>query len=208
MDYSLMAGPKKTSSKKMSNAPVAPAVAPVEPVVAPAVVPEPVALEAPAAAGETEVVTPDLALELSNEIADIEQVMQSLASTLTALSKRVRKLDKSVASLLKHKTKKVKVAKKEVPAKIDDRLMKFMGLLEPFATRSEVLRNISAYVRSHKLQIPDDKRTFKTDTTLASLFSVKKDEKLTFLAINKHITPLFVSPLVKDASTKKAVAGK
>ena len=133
----------------------------------------------------------DPAVELSKEFMEIECAMQSMTVGLMALSKRLKKLEKSMNVVIKQKSKKVKGVKKETATKIDNRLMKFMGLSEPITTRSEALRKISDYVRTSGLQVPDDKRTFTTDTTLAGLFGIPKGEKLTFLAINKHITPLF-----------------
>ena len=113
--------------------------------------------------------------------------------------------------------KKQKSTKNETATPIDNRLMKFMGLSEALTTRSEALRRISDYVRTSGLQIPDDKRTFKTDNTLASLFGIPKGELLTFLAINKHITPLFnknaipvpvVSVKTKSKKNSKVTAEK
>lgn len=159
--------------------------------------------------------TPDAATELTTEINEIETSMQALAVSLVALTKRLKKMEKTVHTLLKQKNKKQKTQKKEVPVKIDARLIKFMSLSEPLTTRSEALRSISEYVRKNKLQVPDDKRTFTTDDTLAKLLNIPKGQKLTFLAINKYITPLFATskkveppaaPPVKESSSKKKKA--
>lgn len=128
---------------------------------------------------------------LSQEFLEIETEMQSMTVGMCALSKRLKKLERAMHEVIKKKMKKQKSTKNETATPIDNRLMKFMGLSEPLTTRSEALRRISDYVRTTGLQVPDDKRTFKTDNTLASLFGIPKGEKLTFLAINKHITPLF-----------------
>ena len=84
--------------------------------------------------------------------------------------------------------------------------MKFMNLTEALATRSEALRSISDYVRKNKLQVPDDKRTFSVDDNLAKLFNIPKGEKLTFLAINKYITPLFTASKKVETPSKEAAA--
>lgn len=129
--------------------------------------------------------------ELSKEFADIESEVQGVTVGLIALAKKLKALEKRTTQVIKLNSKKKKTQKKEVSAPIDTRLMKFMGLSEPHTTRSEALRKISEYVRNTQLQMADDKRTFVTDNTLASLFNLPKGQKMTFLAINKHVTPLF-----------------
>ena len=152
--------------------------------------------------------------ELVKEFTEIEADVQSLAVGIMAISKRLKKFEKMMHTQLKQKAKKTKgVKKNETPMPIDVRLMKFMGLTEALTTRSEALRKISEYVRKSGLQVADDKRTFTTDNTLASLFGIPKGEKLTFLAINKHITPLFKSKgeqvkKVSAAPVEKPVAKK
>ena len=151
----------------------------------------------------------DEALEaLSKEFLEIETEMQSMTVGMCALSKRLKKLEKAMHVVIKMRTKKMKGQKNETATPIDNRLMKFMGLSEPLTTRSEALRKISDYVRTSGLQVPDDKRTFKTDNTLASLFGIPKGEKLTFLAINKHITPLFNKNAAVAVPPSKSAAKK
>jgi chromatin remodeling complex protein RSC6 len=140
-------------------------------------------------------------LEITNEFSELETTIQELAVSLISIGKRLKKLEKSIGSLVKSRSKKVKTHKKEVPAPIAENLMKFMLLSEPLTTRSEALRKISDYVRKTGLQLQDDKRTFVTDKVLSDLFAISVGEKLTFLAINKFVTPLFLTdkstPVVK-----------
>ena len=131
--------------------------------------------------------------EISNEFSELETSVQEVAVVLISLGKRLKKLEKSIGSLVKSRSKKVKTHKKEVPAPISEKLMKFMELSEPLTTRSEALRRISDYVRKAGLQLQDDKRTYVTDKVLSELFGISVGEKLTFLAINKYVTPLFLT---------------
>jgi chromatin remodeling complex protein RSC6 len=138
--------------------------------------------------------------EIASEFSELESTIQSLTLTLITMGKRMKKLEKNIGVLVKARSKKVKTHKKEVPAPISAALMTFMGLTEPLATRSDALRKISDYVRKSGLQLEEDKRTFETDKVLSELFNISVGHKLTFLAINKYVTPLFLT------DSKKTVA--
>lgn len=137
-------------------------------------------------------------VELTNEFQELEATIQSMTINLIAMGKRVKKLEKTIVSLVKSRSKKTKTQKKEIPTGISPKLMTFMGLSEALTTRSEALRKISDYVRKTGLQLQDDKRTFVTDKVLSDLFSIPVGEKLTFLAINKYVTPLFTLSSKKE----------
>ena len=160
----------------------------------------------------TPIVETDLSLKVDTEMQDVskefmelEILVQELTVSLLAVGKRLKKLEKMTGSLVKSRSKKVKTHKKEVPVPVSEKLVGFMALAEPLTTRSDALRKISDYVRTTGLQLQDDKRTFVTDKVLADLFSIAVGEKLTFLAINKYVTPLFLTepkPVVKDPVVK------
>ena len=148
----------------------------------------------------TQVKTDVEMLEISNEFSEIESTIQSLTLTLITMGKKMKKLEKTIGVLVKARSKKVKTHKKEVPAPISPDLMTFMELAEPLATRSDALRKISDYVRKSGLQLEEDKRTFETDKVLSKLFNIPVGHKLTFLAINKYVTPLFMTDSKKTAT--------
>ena len=145
--------------------------------------------------------------DVSNEFMELEALVQELTVSLLSVGKRLKKLEKMTGSLVKSRSKKVKTHKKEVPVPVSEKLVGFMTLAEPLTTRSEALRKISDYVRTSGLQLQDDKRTFMTDKVLAELFSIAVGEKLTFLAINKYVTPLFLTEQ-KTVEKKEAVAAE
>jgi chromatin remodeling complex protein RSC6 len=138
--------------------------------------------------------------EIANEFSEIDATIQSATLILIAMSKKMKKLEKTIGLLVKSRSKKVKTQKKEIPAPISPSLMVFMELSEPLATRSDALRKISNYVRKSGLQLEEDKRTFKVDKVLSDLFNIPSATKLTFLAINKYVTPLFLTDTKKKGN--------
>lgn len=129
--------------------------------------------------------------------------IQQVSATLTAIKTEVRQLEKRA-------TREVKEAKKASgkrarpssgnrqpsgfvkPTKISDTLASFLG--KPKGTemaRTEVTKEINAYIRAHKLQDPSNGRIIKADNKLSTLLNLKKDEELTYFNLQKFMSPHF-----------------
>tara|TARA_B100000482_G_C12596999_1_gene293723 strand:+ start:1281 stop:1883 length:603 start_codon:yes stop_codon:yes gene_type:complete len=65
--------------------------------------------------------------------------------------------------------------------------------------RTEVTREINAYIREHKLQDKDNGRKINADKKLTSLLKLKKDDELTYFNLQKYMSHHFAKagqPLV------------
>jgi upstream activation factor subunit UAF30 len=63
--------------------------------------------------------------------------------------------------------------------------------------RTDVTREINAYIRANKLQDQDNGRKIIPDTKLAALLKLKKSDELTYFNLQKYMSPHFAKA-VKD----------
>jgi upstream activation factor subunit UAF30 len=89
------------------------------------------------------------------------------------------------------------------PTLISKELANFLG--KPVGTewaRTEVTREINAYIRTHNLQDKENGRKINPDTKLRSLLQLKKDEELTYFNLQKYMSPHFAkaTPAVAASS--------
>jgi upstream activation factor subunit UAF30 len=90
------------------------------------------------------------------------------------------------------------------PTLISKELADFLG--KPVGTewaRTEVTREINAYIRTHSLQDKENGRKINPDTKLRSLLQLKKGEELTYFNLQKYMSPHFAkaTPAVAVASS-------
>ena len=138
--------------------------------------------------------------------------LTTLRSQLTAVTSQVRALAKRADREVKQATKSAKRKRKAgnrapsgfvKPTKISTELAKFLG--KPKGTemaRTEVTREINAYIREHKLQDKDNGRVIKADKKLSSLLKLKTSDELTYFNLQKYMSPHFAKsgvPLVNNA---------
>ena len=57
--------------------------------------------------------------------------------------------------------------------------------------RTEVTKEINAYIREHKLQDPNNGRKILADKKLSALLSLGKNEELTYFNLQKYMSPHF-----------------
>lgn len=117
--------------------------------------------------------------DLEESINHVEKKLKSIILELSDLTKSVRELKKIA---------KIKQPKREIEYQLSPKLAKFLG--RPIASRAHVLRSVSTYVMARNLQIKDNKNKFKVDTQLSLLLDIKEGTILTFLSLNKYVTPL------------------
>lgn len=118
----------------------------------------------------------------------------TLISQISGYNKEVRTLQDSLKSI--HKTfrqleKQAKQRKKKPQAKLNlsKELEKFLHLGHGTkATKAEVMKMISSYIKEKNLQIETDKRKFLPNKELSKIFGVKKPQNMTFVEINKHVS--------------------
>ena len=183
------AGGKKTAAKaKTTKAKKA-----AEPKVA-----EPKVAETKAA--EPVEVTPEQ--QLSSEFTSILSVIGTLSSQLSALKTQVRGLEKKAVRELKAANKANKKRSKSKgnrqpsgfvkPTPISGELAKFLGKSAGTEmARTEVTKEINAYIRSNSLQDPKNGRVIIPDAKLRALLVVPEGEQLTYFNLQRYMSRHF-----------------
>ena len=158
----------------------------------------------PAPVATTEAHTEGTAIEassLSSLFSDFGSKLQTLSSGLSSLRSDFRTLERHVAREMRAAQKISKRKRKSgnrapsgfvKPTLISKELANFLG--KPVGTewaRTEVTREINAYIRTHSLQDKENGRKINPDTKLRALLQLKKDEELTYFNLQKYMSPHF-----------------
>ena len=177
---------------------VAKAAAPKAAAPAPAAAPvkeEPVVAAADAAATESEVDTGALATEFVGKLNALSAMINSLKSEFRSLQKKYErevKTAQKTSSKNKRKTGNRKPSGFVKPTKISDELATFLGKEKGVEmARTDVTREITAYIRGHNLQDKENGRKINPDAKLASLLKIKKNEELTYFNLQRYMSPHF-----------------
>jgi upstream activation factor subunit UAF30 len=202
---------KKTTSTASAPAPV-PATAPSKeaaPASKAAKAPKTPKTEAPVSSTPAPVVSVDahtegVAIEassISSLFGEFGSKLQTLSSGLSTLRSDFRTLERHVAREMRAAQKISKRKRKSgnrapsgfvKPTLISKELANFLG--KPVGTewaRTEVTREINAYIRTHSLQDKENGRKINPDTKLRALLQLKKDEELTYFNLQKYMSPHF-----------------
>lgn len=182
---------KKTRPSKTPKVVESVDVKPVE--VADVVTPE---QQSEDSAGST--VGSDLSDNFQEFIAKLQAVcssMQSLKADFRALEKKFNrelKTAQKAASKKKRKTGNRQPSGFVKPTLISVELATFLG--KPEGTqmaRTEVTREINAYIRKHNLQDQENGRKINADKALSTLLKLKKEDELTYFNLQKFMSPHF-----------------
>ena len=187
-----------------------------EPVAAPVVV-APVVVAAPAPVKKAKKAVEVVAAPLADEIAvapaiDVDALaeqsgeflvkLQQLGSLIATLRTEYRTLEKKWTRELKTAQKQSTKRKRKAgnrapsgfvkPTKISDELASF--LQKPSGSemaRTEVTRDINAYIRANNLQDKANGRKINPDTKLAALLKLKNTDELTYFNLQRYMSPHF-----------------
>lgn len=191
------AAPKKSSLKKTpSPSPPPPSAHPV----VEAVVTEP---SPSAAVGQV----------LQDDFSGILSKLQQLTGIVTGLRGEIRTLEKKatreIKSALKSRPKPRKGSRAPsgfvMPAKISNELASFLGKDQGTEmARTEVTREINAYIRQHKLQDSSNGRKINPDKSLSKLLKIGATDELTYFNLQRYMSPHFESAAKKAAAIKEA----
>lgn len=184
--------PTTTPSKKASKpvkAEAAPAPAPTP---APAVV-EPVNTLTPAAA-EGAADTSSLVFKMSEFTAKLNQLI-SLFSTVKSDFKTLEKVvsrEMKAAAKASSKKRRSNVNRKPSgfvkPALISEELAAFLGkAVGSEMARTEVSKEINAYIQTHQLQDKQNGRIIHPDAKLTKLLKVDKNDELTYFNLQRYM---------------------
>ena len=190
---------------KKPRAPKVVAVAPVE-----VVVPVSVAVvdAAPVTSSSVEsteaVATEVVSLDdgLVSAFADAFTKLQQVTTMLSTLKTDFRQLEKRAMRELKVANKASAKRRRKSgnrspsgfvkPTLISEELASFLGKnVGTEMARTEVTREINAYIRLHNLQDKDNGRKINPDAGLTCLLKLKTDDELTYFNLQRYMSPHF-----------------
>jgi chromatin remodeling complex protein RSC6 len=152
------------------------------------------------------------ASSLSSLFSEFGSKLQTLSSGLSTLRSDFRTLERHVAREMRAAQKISKRKRKSgnrapsgfvKPTLISKELAQFLGkTVGTECARTEVTREINAYIRTHSLQDKENGRKINPDAKLRSLLQLKKDDELTYFNLQKYMSPHFAkaSPAVAVAN--------
>jgi chromatin remodeling complex protein RSC6 len=171
---------------------------------APVVVAPPV--EVPAAVVEES--SGDLSTEFATAMTKMSGLRQQLSAVMLDVRTLQKRVDREMKAALKSSNKrKAKNATRAPsgfvkPTPISDQLADFLG--KPHGSllaRTDVTREINAYIRANKLQDTTNGRKINPDAKLKKLLAVKADDELTYFNLQKFMSQHFkkAAPAVAPA---------
>jgi len=147
---------------------------------------------------ETTVEVPSLDADfesLLTEMNEMRKQLTVLTSTLRALrtrSAREMKAAQKAAGKKRKSTGDRKPSGFVKPAPISPELAKFLKKSsDELVARTEVTKEITAYVRKHGLQNKENGRLINADDKLRKLLKLKKGDELTYFNLQRYLAPHF-----------------
>ena len=146
-------------------------------------------------------------------MADLTQITADIAdikSSIKSLAKLLRKLRTSQDDPDGEKAKtRASNNGFNRPLEVTPKLRAFLALADDeLISRSEVTRRINAYVTSNNLKHPDNGRVIILDEKLTDLLEPPAGLQITFLNIQKYLSPHYVKADKKAAPAKAAPAAE
>lgn len=138
-----------------------------------------------------------------NKLNEFTAKLQQLSNLFSSLKTDFKTLEKSVSremkSAQKKSSKKRKVSGNRQPSgfvkptRISDELAKFLGKATGSEmARTEVSKEINAYIRSNSLQDKENGRKIHPDAQLTKLLNIGKGEELTYFNLQRYMKHHFV----------------
>ena len=149
----------------------------------------------------TEAWTQETVSSAADDFTKVLFVVQELAMSISALKTQLRTLEKKHVREMKVATKSKRRAASKAPrtpsgfvkpTKISAELAAFLGKSDNTEmARTEVTKEINAYIRSNGLQNKDNGRIINADTKLKTLLNLNGDDQLTYFNLQRYMSPHF-----------------
>jgi chromatin remodeling complex protein RSC6 len=152
---------------------------------------------------------------LSDNFGEFMTKLQQLSSLMGSLKTEFRVLEKRANREMKAAQRQQNKRKRKTtnrapsgfvkPTLISDELANFLGKdTGTEMARTEVTREINAYIRKHSLQDSDNGRKINADGPLQKLLRLTKSDELTYFNLQRYMSPHFAKggnpPLASAAS--------
>jgi upstream activation factor subunit UAF30 len=140
---------------------------------------------------------------LTENLAVLSESIQSMTTLLGKIKSDYKNLEKQVLrearsmDKIHAKRKKSKGARAPSgfvkPTAISKELAKFLGVEDnTMIARTDVTKLITAYVKEHKLQAPNNGRQILPDKKLMGLLNCKSSDEVTYFNLQKYMKPHFI----------------
>jgi upstream activation factor subunit UAF30 len=172
---------------------------------------------ADAAPADEAVAAPSTESLISSQFASISAKLQQVVAFAASLRSELRALERHAVKELRTAQKASAKKRRKVgnrapsgfvkPTLISKELAEFLGKTDGAEmARTEVTREINAYIRNNNLQDKENGRRINPDTKLKSLLKLKKGEELTYFNLQRYMSPHFAAAVKAVAAAATATA--
>ena len=179
------------------------------PAVVPADVPADVSADVPAVPSTESVIASQFA-SISSKLQQVVAFAATLRSELRALERHAVKEIRTAQKASAKKRRKVGNRAPSgfvKPTLISKELSEFLGKTDGSEmARTEVTREINAYIRNNNLQDKENGRRINPDSKLKSLLKLKKGEELTYFNLQRYMSPHFATTAKSAAAAALAAS--
>ena len=138
--------------------------------------------------------------------------LQQWSSIFSSMKGDFKTLEKIIARELKAAEKLNAKRKKRAgnrapsgfvkPTRISDELAKFLGkTVGTEMARTDVSKEINAYIRANNLQRPDNGRFIVPDAKLTTLLKLSKEDELSYFNLQRYMKPHFIKAEAAPVAT-------
>jgi upstream activation factor subunit UAF30 len=163
-----------------------------------------------------EVVAPSTESVIASQFASISSKLQQVVAFAATLRSELRALERHAVKEIRTAQKASAKKRRKVgnrapsgfvkPTLISKELSEFLGKSDGSEmARTEVTREINAYIRNNNLQDKENGRRINPDSKLKSLLKLKKGEELTYFNLQRYMSPHFATA-AKSAAAAAVVA--
>jgi len=164
----------------------------------------PVVAAAVSDAAAEEPVVPSTDSLISAQFASISAKLQQVVAFAASLRSELRSLERHAVKELRTAQKASAKKRRKVgnrapsgfvkPTPISKELAEFLGKTDGSEmARTEVTREINAYIRTNSLQDKENGRRINPDAKLKSLLKLKKGDELTYFNLQRYMSPHFAA---------------
>jgi upstream activation factor subunit UAF30 len=147
-------------------------------------------------------VAPSTDTLISSQFSSISSKLQQVVAFAAALRSELRALERHAVKEIRTAQKASAKKRRKVgnrapsgfvkPTPISKELAEFLGKTDGSEmARTEVTREINAYIRNNSLQDKENGRRINPDAKLKSLLKLKKGEELTYFNLQRYMSPHF-----------------
>ena len=152
---------------------------------------------------------------IASQFASISSKLQQVVAFAATLRSELRALERHAVKEIRTAQKASAKKRRKVgnrapsgfvkPTLISKELSEFLGKTDGSEmARTEVTREINAYIRNNNLQDKENGRRINPDAKLKSLLKLKKGEELTYFNLQRYMSPHFATAAKTAAA---AIAG-